>query len=176
MEALPPAPLIPLFTASATVKDVLSKEMNVWQGRRTLCDVAIKGVNDDSDPRGRHIGLRNRWKWRENGGRNWLFWLNLLSFCIWRCGFWLSEVFFLSLSRETHSVVLVEKITFQLRGYNGVFGPAFKMKYSYPAWDGGKGPAKQVCWQGLSATGGLRTHQYKWVTLVDRLDGGRTVA
>jgi hypothetical protein len=29
MEALPPAPLIPLFTASATVKDVLSKEMNV---------------------------------------------------------------------------------------------------------------------------------------------------
>lgn len=25
-----------------------------------LCDVAIKGVNDDSDPRGRHIGLRNR--------------------------------------------------------------------------------------------------------------------
>lgn len=29
-------------------------------GLSHLCDVPIKGVNDDSDPRGRHIGLRNR--------------------------------------------------------------------------------------------------------------------
>lgn len=52
--------LIPLLTASATVNDVLSKEVDVWRGRRTLCDVPVKGVSDDSDPRGRHIGLRER--------------------------------------------------------------------------------------------------------------------
>lgn len=48
-----------------------------------LCDVAVKGVDDDSDSRGRHIGLRNGFKnWGENGGRNWKVLLNRLSFCI----------------------------------------------------------------------------------------------
>jgi hypothetical protein len=82
MEALPPAPLIPVLTASATVKDVLGKKVEAWVWRRTLCDVPVKGVDDDSDPRGRHIGLRNGREWGEDGGRNWLLWLIRLSFCI----------------------------------------------------------------------------------------------
>lgn len=81
----------------------------VWGEIRTLGDVPVKGVDDDSDSRTRHVGLRSRGgrvKWKRDGKRRRLLWLIYLSFCIHRCGFWLCKVVLLSLTREAHAELL----------------------------------------------------------------------
>ena len=64
MSAVPPAATIPSFSASATTwrsLSVLAGEATQEQERRTLADMTIEGIDDDSNARtGRHFEDRER--------------------------------------------------------------------------------------------------------------------